>query len=54
MPARSVGLPVGKQVMELLQPKGYHLVGMKKGHILFFTKQDPSHCAFRGQFSDGM
>lgn len=45
------GEPVGREVMELLQPMGYNLVGMKSGHILFFTLESTSHQAFRSEFS---
>lgn len=41
------GEPVGREVMELLQPKGYNLVAIKDGHILFFTRNSVPHYAFR-------
>lgn len=44
------GQPTGAKVMKLLQPMGYNLVGVKWGHILFFTTEDVSHCAFRSEF----
>lgn len=44
------GQPTGVEVMELLQPMGYKLVGMKRGHILFFTLEDVGHAAFRSEF----
>lgn len=44
------GEPTGREVMELLQPQGYSLVGIKKGHILFFTLNSVSHRAFRSEF----
>lgn len=45
------GEPTGEEVMQLLQPLGYELVGMKRGHILFFTLDGVSHSAFRSVFS---
>lgn len=41
------GEPTGEEVMQLLQERGYELVGMKRGHILFFTLDTISHYAFR-------
>lgn len=43
------GEPTGKEVMELLQPKGYNLVAIKRGHILFFTSNPVTHRAFQPQ-----
>jgi len=45
------GKPTGLVVAEKLQPLGYELVGMKKGHILFFTQRPVGHSAFRNEFS---
>ncbi|WP_122090150.1 FkbM family methyltransferase [Halalkalicoccus subterraneus] len=45
------GKPTGREVTELLQPKGYTLVGMKRGHILFFTLKPVPHAAFRNEFN---
>jgi FkbM family methyltransferase len=45
------GEPTGEEVIQLLQPLGYELVGMKRGHILFFTLNEVSHSAFRSVFS---
>lgn len=39
--------PTGKKVTKKLQKMGYNLVAVKMGHILFFTQEDVSHCAFR-------
>jgi FkbM family methyltransferase len=45
------GEPTGKEVMQLLHPLGYELLGMKRGHILFFTLDEVTHKAFRSVFS---
>ena len=42
--------PVGGEVMKRLQPLGYELVGIKWGHILFFTKDDVERSAFSSEF----
>lgn len=41
------GRPTGTEVMELLQPMGYELVIIKRGHILFFTQREVDHSGFR-------
>jgi len=46
------GNPTGLAVAEILQPLGYELVGMTKGHILFFTQRPIASSAFRNEFSD--
>jgi FkbM family methyltransferase len=45
------GEPTGEEVMQLLQTLGYELVGMKRGHILFFTLDEVPHSAFRSVFN---
>jgi FkbM family methyltransferase len=46
------GEPTGRQVMELLQPMGYTLVGMKHGRTLFLTQQETASDTFQGEFVD--
>jgi FkbM family methyltransferase len=46
------GKPTGLAVTKKLQPLGYELVGIKKGHILFFTQRPIGHSAFRNEFSN--
>jgi len=44
------GKPTGGEVANMLQSKGYSLVGIKWGHILFFTLRTTSESAFRSYF----
>lgn len=44
------GQPTGAEVMEVLQPLGYHLVGIKRGHLLFFSLEGIGRDAFRDEF----
>jgi FkbM family methyltransferase len=43
------GQAVGTEVIEMLQSKGYTLVGMKTGCMLFFTSEPVKHDAFRNK-----
>ena len=39
------GEPTGKDVVSLLKQMGYSLVGLKMGHVLFFTSKKIDDCA---------
>ncbi|TYT60259.1 FkbM family methyltransferase [Natrialba swarupiae] len=41
------GEPTGSEVLKLLQPMGYSLVGMNKGKRLFFTRDPVDHEALK-------